>query len=180
MRMWFRRILLAVTAFALFAGALATSYAMAQQNGRNEAEDAPRVLLSDLSGQPARVDLSHSLGVFWIEYDAQGHPVAGNGYLDGRLASVPSGVLETARRDGEDAVTWQPGPGLRFATVARPVGDRVVVAGQSLERTELRAERDLLYTMLALLAGAGVIGVAVAIDAVVRPRAAEWSRRLRP
>lgn len=187
--MWLHRIVVAVAAYALFAGGLATLYVVEQQEGRNAVEDGPRALLSaalrsaddvTAAAQPRRVDLSHYLGTFWVRYDPAGDPEAGNGYLGGALAQVPRGVLETAMATGEeDAVSWEPQPGLRFAIVAQPVGDGgVVVAGQSLWRTEQRASRTLLYIALALVAGLFVVGAAVAADAFL-PGGRD-QRRLRP
>ena len=174
--MWFRRIVVAVAAYALFTGGLATLYIVEQQAGRNAVEDAPRALLSTgeataASTQPDRVDLTSYLGTFWVQYDAHGAPIAGNGYLDGRPAQVPHGVLEAAKATGEgDAVSWEPEQGLRFAIVAQPVGSGVIVAGQSLQRTEDRAARTLIYIGLALVAGAFVVGAAVGADALLTQR----------
>jgi hypothetical protein len=173
--MWLRRTIVAVAAYALFAGGLATLYIVVQQDGRHAVEDAPRALLSAGEAtasvqQPGRVDLSHDLGTFWVRYDAAGRPVAGNGYLGGSLAQLPHGVLRTAQALGDDAVSWEPEPGLRFAVVAQPVGDGVMVAGQSLQRTEQRAARTALYIAGALVAGLVVVGAAVAGDAFVAQR----------
>ena len=174
--MWFRRIIVAVAAYALFAGGLATLYVVEQQAGRNTVEDAPRALLSTgeataAASQPDRVDLTSYLGTFWVQYDAHGAPIAGNGYLDGALARVPIGVLDTATSTGEDdAVSWEPEPGLRFAIVAQPAGSGVIVAGQSLQRTEQRATRTAIYIGLALIAGAFVVAAAVGADALLTQR----------
>lgn len=173
--MWLRRIIVAVAAYALFAGGLATLYVVVQQDGRRSVEDAPRALLSarattTAGQQPDRLDLEHYLGGFWVSYDAAGRPTAGNGYLGGALARVPRGVLETAQATGEDAVSWEPEPGLRFAIVAQPLGTGVIVAGQSLQRTEQRADLTMLYIAGALVAGLLVVGAAVAADAIVAQR----------
>lgn len=173
--MWLRRIIVAVVAYALFAGGLVTLYVVVQQDGRHAVEDAPRALLSSGAtasgaGQQDQLDLEHYLGTFWVSYDAAGRPTAGDGYLGGRLAQVPRGVLETAQATGEDAVSWEPQPGLRFAIVAQPLGTGVIVAGQSLQRTEQRADRTVLYIGGALIAGLLVVGAAVAADALVTQR----------
>ncbi|WP_426625733.1 hypothetical protein ACPPVW_06685 [Leifsonia sp. McL0607] len=173
--MWLRRIIVAVAAYALFAGGLATLYVVVQQDGRHAVEDAPRALLSagattSPAQQPDRLDLEHYLGTFWVRYDAAGRPTAGNGYLSGSLAQVPRGVLETARATGEDAVSWEPEPGLRFAIVAQPLDEGVIVAGQSLQRTEQRTDRTMLFIAGALVAGLFVVGAAVAGDALVTQR----------
>ncbi|MCI0157040.1 hypothetical protein KNO15_10070 [Leifsonia shinshuensis] len=169
-----------MAAYALFAGALATLYVVVQQDGRHAVEDAPRALLSAgatsagaTDANAARsnnLDLDHYLGTFWVSYDAAGRPTAGDGYLGGSLARVPHGVLQTAQATGEDAVSWQPEPGLRFAIVAQPLGDGVIVAGRSLQPTEQRASRTLLFVAGALVAGLVVVGAAVAADALVARR----------
>ena len=178
--MWLRRIIAAGAAYALFAGALATLYDVVQQDGRHAVEDAPRALLSagattaastgPGAGRPGGFDLDNYLGTFWVTYDAAGRPTAGNGYLGGSLARVPRGVLQTAQVAGEDAVTWQPQQGLRFAIVAQPLGDGSIVAGQSLRPTEQRASRTLFIIAGALVAGLFVVGAAVAADALVARR----------
>jgi hypothetical protein len=69
------------------------------------------------------------------------------------LPSVPTGVLDAARRSPEgDSVTWQPMPGLRFATVEIAAGTRVVLVGQSLAPTEARIDS------IGLLVVAGWLG----------------------
>ncbi len=173
--MWLRRIIVAVAAYALFAGGLATLYVVVQQDGRHAVEDAPRALLSagatdSGAGRSGGYDLDNYLGTFWVTYDAAGRPTGGNGYLGGSLAQVPRGVLQTAQVEGEDAVTWQPQPGLRFAIVAQPLGDGSIVAGQSLRPTEQRASRTLFLIAGALVAGLLVVGAAVAADALVARR----------
>jgi len=173
--MWIRRTLTAAAAYALFALALGTVFFVVQHNGRSAVEDAPRALLSSAAAASTasdRVDLASYSGVFWVRYDASDQPVAGDAYLGGRAAEVPPGVLDTARHGDEDAVTWQPEPGLRFAIVAEsaPHG-QVVVAGQSLQRTELRATQTLVVVVLALAGGLVLVAAAVLID---------WRLSLRP
>lgn len=173
--MWLRRIIVAVAAYALFAGGLATLYVVVQQQGRSAVEDAPRVLLSAgpgaVTASPAqRFDLAHYRGTFWVRYDAAGTPVAGDGVLHGSLAQVPYGVLQNAHAAGEDAVSWEPEPGLRFAIVAQPFGSGSIVAGQSLQRTEQRIQRTTLYVGIALVAGFVVVVIAVGADALLPHR----------
>jgi hypothetical protein len=180
--MWLRRIIVAVAAYALFAGALATFYFVVQQDGRSAVEDAPRALLSAgpeaVKAPPSqRFDLTQYDGTFWVRYDATGTPVAGDGVLHGSLAQVPYGVLQNARAAGEDAVSWEPQPGLRFAIVAQPFGTGSIVAGQSLHRTEQRIQRTGIYVGLALVAGFVVVGIAVVADALVARRRAAPLRR---
>jgi hypothetical protein len=133
----------------------ATIYVVAQQLDRMSANDAPLRLASQvaaelregqtttLDDQP-HVDLSRSLATFVVVEDAQGQPSDGSGFLKGSLVSLPTGVLASAAKSGEDDVTWQPAPGLRFATVTLKVGSQFVSAGQSLKPSEDRDDTVLL------------------------------------
>jgi hypothetical protein len=143
-------------------------YAVAQQVERQGANDAPLRLASQLaSTSPStgvstdlppgdRVDLAKSLALFYVVYDSTGTPISGTGYLDGAFATLPRGVLEAARAAGEDRVSWQPRPELRFATVAIASGTEVIVAGQSLAPSESRT--NALGALL-LAAWAGTIAL---------------------
>lgn len=176
--MWVQRIVITGVVYCLFALAVASTYAIVQHDGRSSVEDGPRALLSAVAadGGPAgvgqsRVDLARNTGLFWTRYDRADRPVAGNGYLAGSLADVPPGVIDTARERTSDAVTWQPTDQLRFAIVAEsePGGD-VLVAGQSLGRTEQRAEQSLVIAILALFGGAVVAAAGLAVLAVADRR----------
>ena len=148
-----------------------TLYLALQQLDRQSANDAPLRLASQVAtevreGQSAtidaqpHVDLSRSLAPFVVIEDAQGTPTAGSGYLDGKLVSLPSGVLSAAAANNQDAVTWQPRRGLRFATVTVPVGTQFVSAGQSLTPIESRDGNLMLITGLAWLVSVLVIAAA--------------------
>jgi hypothetical protein len=147
-----QRIAAIVVATILFG----TIYVVAQQLDRLSANDAPLRLASQvaaelregqtttLDAQP-HVDLSRSLAVFVVVEDAQGQSSDGSGFLKGSLVSLPTGVLASAAKSGQDNVTWQPGAGLRFATVTLKVGDQFVSAGQSLKPSE---DRDGTFQLL--------------------------------
>jgi hypothetical protein len=126
-----------------------TVYVVAQQLDRLSANDAPLRLASQVAAElrvgqsttldaQSHIDLSQSLAAFVVVEDAQGKPSAGSGFLHGSLLSLPTGVLASASTSGQDDVTWEPQPGLRFATVTLRVGDRFVSAGQSLKPSEDR------------------------------------------
>jgi branched-subunit amino acid ABC-type transport system permease component len=137
-----------------------TVYVVAQQVDRLSANDAPLRLASQVAAElregqtttldvQPHVDLSRSLAPFVVVEDAQGSPTDGSGFLKGSLVSLPTGVLGSAARNGEDDVTWQPQSRLRFATVTLKVGNQFVTAGQSLMPSE-----DRVGTVQ-LLVGAG-------------------------
>ena len=143
--MWAQRFAAVIVATILFG----TIYVVAQQLDRLSANDAPLRLAtqvaaelregqtSTVDAQP-HVDLSRSLAPFVVVEDAQGRATDGSGFLKGSLVSLPTGVLGSAAKSGQDNVTWQPAPGLRFATVTLRVGDQFVSAGQSLKPSEDR------------------------------------------
>jgi hypothetical protein len=142
---WAQRLAAVIVATILFG----TIYVVAQQLDRLGANDAPLRLASQVAaelreGQTStvdaqpHVDLSRSLAPFVVVEDAQGRASDGSGFLKGSLVSLPTGVLASAAKSGQDDVTWQPAPGLRFATVTLRVGDQFVSAGQSLKPSEDR------------------------------------------
>lgn len=151
---------------------LAAVYLSAQNLERSGADDAPARLASQAvtepPADPAHVDLATSLAPFYVIYQADGTPISGNGYLDGALAAVPAGVITTADDNHQNRVTWQPRPGLRFATVEISAGDRVILAGQSLAPTEARIDQ----LGLLLLAGGGASLILLGIGCFLHLRAA--------
>lgn len=159
-----------VGAFAVTV-AIAAVYLSLQQLNRSAADDAGDRLASQVTsaggagggaggaGAAAHVDLATSLAPFFVVYDRSGVPVSGTGYLDGRLARIPAGVVRTALAEGMDRVTWQPRPGLRYATVAQKDGDRVVVAGQSLKPVEDRIDRLGLMLVVGWIAAVFLLAV---------------------
>src|SRR5471032_789074 len=150
--MWLQRIAAIIVATILFG----TIYVVAQQLDRLSANDAPLRLASQVAAElregqtttvdaQPHVDLSRSLEVFVVVEDAQGRASDGSGFLKGTLVSLPTGVLSSAAKSGQDNVTWQPASGLRFATVTLRVGDQFVSAGQSLKPSE---DRDATVRLL--------------------------------
>jgi hypothetical protein len=155
-----------ITAWAVVSAIFVSIYLVVQQGERLGANDPVERLASQVAanlatGQPEPqaqpIDLSRSLASFWVVYDASNTPVAGSGFLNGALATVPPGVLDAARESGHNSVSWQPEEGLRFATAAFAVGDSVVLAGQSLRPSEERTAE------LAVVVGAGWLGTTVVL-----------------
>ena len=151
-------------------------YLVAQQDGRwlaNEpqvqlAEDAAARL--DAGGTPgdqvgpASVDIARSLAPFVVVYGTAGTILATDGTLDGQPPAVPAGVLTSARVTGRDAVTWQPRPGVRIATVTVAWNGGTVLAGRSLRLVEEHADSlevivggGWLATLAALAVAAGAV-----------------------
>ncbi len=177
---------IAVLARALPAWAAATALALlvyvavqqAHRSGANDpqiqiAEDGARALARGvdphaLAGGPA-VDLASSLAVWITVCDGGNQVLASTATLDGRTPVVPAGVLEAARGGNWDAVTWQPRPDVRSATVSAAVpggSRRVVTVGRSLREVEVREER------LEMLVGAGWLAASLGI--LLAAAVGEW------
>lgn len=135
---------LSITLVTLFLG---VSYIGLQQTLRlsaNEPQDAmaQTVAASLESGaKPSditkgQVNIAISMAPFVIVYDKSGNIVSGNGYLNGQVPKVPTGVLTAATRDTAHMVTWTPSPGIRIASVSYATKDYYVLGGRSLKTTE--------------------------------------------
>ncbi len=130
-------------------------YASVQQVYRSNADDPQIELAEQVSrllgaGQPiesvipsSEVDVSHSLAVFMIVFDENGAPIDANARLDGQIPVPPPGVLENAKINGQNRITWQPRSGVRSAIVVLPVSGQFtgyVLVGRSLREVEIRAK----------------------------------------
>jgi len=165
-------LVIAIIARALPAWAAATVLALlvyaavqqAHRAGGNDpqiqvAEDAARALARGadphaVAGGPT-VDLATSVAVWTSVFDAANGVLASTAVLDGRTPAPPAGVLESARGEGENRVSWQPRRGVRSATVSVVVpggSRRVVTAGRSLREVEVREARLELIVGAAWLA----------------------------
>jgi hypothetical protein len=122
------------------------------------AEDAATTLNNGGTIQsvvPARkVDIATSLARYIIVFDASGTPVASSAQLNGQTPTIPSGVFDSVRHNGEDKITWQPQPGVRSAIVVvqfhGPTGG-FVLAGRSLREVEQREDNLLRIDWLGLI-----------------------------
>jgi hypothetical protein len=163
----------------LAALATATSllvYLAVQQVGRQTANDPQLQIARDAasslaSGQAAAVitngptiDIGRSLAPWITVIDEDGKIVSSSARLHGNPRTVPAGVLDHARRSGEERVTWQPEEGVRMATVVvHNKGGGFVVAGRSLQESEART---LAYGQLILFAWfATLVGLLVIVSA---------------
>ena len=167
-----------VTALALLV------YAAVQQGHRTVADD-PQIQLAEdaaralaggadpraiVGGTP--VDLARSLAVWTTVFDAANRVLASNAVLDGATPAPPAGVLDAARAQGENRLTWQPRPGVRSATVSVAVpgeARRVVTVGRSLREVERREDRLARMAGLAWLAASlGSLLAAALAEGVAR------------
>ena len=157
-------------------------YATVQQVLRMNAND-PQIQMAEdaatalANGKPissivpnAQIDIATSLAPYIIVFDNSGKAIASSGLLHNQLPSVPSGVFDYVRQNGEDRITWQPEPGVRSATVVTRYGGAqpgFVMAGRSLRESENRTDQ------LGVIIGFGWLGtllaalVAVALSELV-------------
>lgn len=131
-------------------------YGAVQQNYRQSAND-PQIQVSEdaakrlaeganaagsLSG--TKVDIANSLSTFLILYDENGKVVASSAQLDGKTPELPQGVLDHAKANGSNRVTWEPKSGVRIAAVVKHYsgsGEGYVLSGRSLLEVEKRTEK---------------------------------------
>jgi hypothetical protein len=164
-------------------------YATVQQSYRNGANDPQLQMANDAAGElssgsvtPAAltagpsVDIASSLAPYTTVFDASGRPIASTATLDGSTPVPPPGVLESAKTDGIDVVTWQPRAGVRQAIVVVPYrsgsGDGTVLVGRSLTEVEHRESELVLMAGLALLFALGASAVGALIGAWIWGRSA--------
>jgi hypothetical protein len=153
-------------------------YTAVQQDlrmGANEpqvqmAEDAARAL--DTGVQPSslvastKVDVAASLAPFVVIFDTSGNVLATDGLLDGHDPVPPLGVLDAARQDPPNRVTWEPRDGVRVATVTVPWSGGTVMAGRSLREVERQEDNILLI--------AGAAWVVMLVSIAVASGVAAW------
>ena len=173
-------IFLPVAVFAtLCCGFVYTAVQQDLRMGANDpqlqlAEDAAHALdggapASTLVGS-AKVDVAVSLASFIVIYDLSGHVLATDGQLDGHDPVPPLGVLDAARQDPPNAVTWEPRAGVRIASVTVPWHGGTVLAGRSLREVERQEDNILLVAAAAWLLMLGVLAVTALFAAWLWPR----------
>lgn len=139
-------------------------YIAVQQNYRMNANDPQIQLAEDAAvllakGQDpqtvipqARVNINTSLAPFVMIFDESGKPIASSGILSGSLPKFPEGALTAAQKSGENRVTWQPQPELRFAAVVDAYQGGYVVAARSLREVENRIQQTSFFAGVTWLA----------------------------
>lgn len=157
-----------------------TIYAASQQILRLSAND-PQIQLAldaanrldqgvkpdDLIGAP--VDAGQSLVPAIIIYDTLGQVVVGSAYLDGNIPTIPFGVLQNTVHNRYNAITWEPSPGVRLASVSAEANDYFVTAVRSLSQVEEREAIMLKITFLGWLGSLAGLGTIYYLNS--RPRA---------
>ena len=121
-------------------------------NALNKGAD-PKSLMSATSA----VEISQSLSPYVIIYDASGNIAAGSATLNGKVLKIPQGVIDYIQKNGRDAATWQPVPGVRQAMVGFSTANKayVAVAGRSFryieDRINLLSEQVVFGWAMSLL-----------------------------
>lgn len=146
-------------------------YVTLQQSYRQTAND-PQILVAESiatrlsNGERAltrtsTINIAESKALFVLVYNQDGKPIGGTGQLGAGLPTVPKGALEFAGKHGENRITWQPLPLVRFAIVIKPYKNTnssgYVVVGRSLRETEKRIEQLSNITFWVWLVG--MVGV---------------------
>jgi hypothetical protein len=164
-------VFLYTTALALILTLWGFPAAMTLQSAIRSAADQPQIQMaqnyaSDLtSGKLAtdliptgHLDLSTSLEPFVILFDAEGHPIHSNGYINDAVPTPPPGVFAYLRTHPTDKFTWQPQPGLRIAAVAQRIDGAhpgFILVGRSLtlvQQQENQLRRGTFITWFSLMA----------------------------
>ena len=142
-----------LTAAAICTVMIGLIYAGIQQNYRMTANDPQTQIADDVSAYLMKgksvdrffkddtIELSESLYPFVALYDKDGNVIRSTAVLNNTLLQMPKGVFSFAAINGENRVTWQPGPGVRMATVIKHISSpyaTYVVAGRSLNEIEIR------------------------------------------
>jgi hypothetical protein len=148
-----------ITAAIIIVIFFGTIYVVVQQSQRRDA-NYPQIQLAgdtaatlNSTNNPSaivsgRVDMNSSLAPFTIIYNYSGQIVAGNGYLNGHIPSVPLGVLQAAKNKTYSAVTWQPQNSVREAAVTVAAHNYYIVSGRSLTEVEKNETATLSLSLL--------------------------------
>ncbi len=118
---------------------------------------ASRGVFPDSTDKTKFVDIQSSLAPFYIVYDSNGQPIGGNGLLNAKYPTPPSGVFATAKSKGQYRVTWQPMRSVRLAAVVQYYQNGTqsvyVVAARSLTEVENRIQQISNFFLFGWLIG---------------------------
>ena len=158
-------------------GIIGIVYAAVQQDIRQGANDPQIQMAEDAAARLAggesiqgvvpseKVDISKSLVPYVIIFDSHGNPIASSAQLDGQTPTIPVGVFDSVRQNGEDRITWQPQTGVRSAIVVTQFTGSTsgfVVAGRSLREVEKREDG-----LMQILVASWVVMMLVTLGATV-------------
>lgn len=165
-------ILTHLAAAAIVSVLMLTVYATVQQAHRSGADDPQLQMARDIAAKinggqsyekllPAdSEEISKSLGTFVCIYAANTEQVLSTGMLDGKFPKMPDGVLDYAKANKENVLTWQPREGVRVALVVENTNDpneAFIAVGRSLQEVEKRESNLIAMVAIAWIACLGVI-----------------------
>lgn len=114
------------------------------------AEDGAAQLNNNATPQSligATLDMSNSLAPFTNVYDLTGRTVTGAGYIGGKIAVPPKGVLTAANNKLYSSITWQPRSDVRIAAVIVKAKNYYVLSGRSLTEVEKIKNQTFMMTL---------------------------------
>ena len=144
------------------AGLVGLCYAAVQQDIRQSANDPQIQIAEDSAAKLAdgqsvqnvvpseKVDIAKSLAPYIIVFDTTGKPLASSALLDGQTPTIPAGVIDYVKQNGEDRITWQPQFGVRSAVVVTQFKGSTsgfILVGRSLREVEIR-EDNIFHLLL--------------------------------
>jgi len=179
MKYWTRIFLNGLPISLLFSLTCFLIYIIAQQVYRLSANDPQYQLAQELGNGLERgiepqnltknlpnVDLENTISPFHIIINKEGKILCTNATLSGLYPVLPSGMIQHAWEVKEEAITWQPKPGIREAAVLLVAGkdkNYLVIAGKSLkrvaERIDVLGKQVLLGWMVSLFLYYLVLGI---------------------
>jgi len=164
---------------ATITGLVGLCYAVVQQDIRQSAND-PQIQIAEDSaakltdGQSIqnvvpseKVDIAKSLAPYIIVFDATGKPLASSALLNGQTPTIPAGVFDYIKSNGEDRITWQPQPGVRSAVVVtqfKGSNSGFVLVGRSLREVEILEDHIL---QLLIIGGIGMLFATFLATAII-------------
>lgn len=92
--------------------------------------------LVDVLPEGEKVNPAVSSAAFVVIFDKKKNVVAYSGEIDGKIPTVPEGVLKQTPKKGYNAVTWQPKENVRLASVEVRANDYYVLTARSLAEPE--------------------------------------------
>jgi hypothetical protein len=163
----------------MITGLVGLCYGAVQQDLRQSANDPQIQMAEDIAakltdGLPLqsvvpseKVDIAKSLAPYIIVFDATRKPIASSAQLDGQIPTLPPGVPDYVRQNGENRITWQPQIGVRSAIVVtqfKGSNSGFVLVGRSLREVENR--EDNILQML-FLGGIGMLFITFFATAII-------------
>lgn len=151
---------------------LGVLYVVVQQEMRQTANDPQIQIAQDtaktldshrqITFSQESIDVSESLSPFIMTFDEKGLLQGSEAVLDGAAPIIPSGVFTSAKRLGEDKLTWQPKIGVRIAAVVVPYTRGYVLVGRNMREVEKREDMLTKQIILGWMATVFILLVATA------------------